>query len=80
MLGVISKWLVRVNMVKWLMIMHHIILCTPCIALYVIVSYLNFCVRPRGARTRGTTGASTHRRTLTSSRTKASPGASNHTH
>jgi hypothetical protein len=32
MLGVFSKWLVRVNMVKVLMIMQHIILCTPCIA------------------------------------------------
>jgi hypothetical protein len=28
------------------MIMHHIALCTPCIACYIGVSYLNFYVRP----------------------------------
>jgi hypothetical protein len=41
------------------MFMHHNALCTSCIALYFVVSYLHFCVRPRGAQTRGTVGAST---------------------
>jgi hypothetical protein len=60
-LGAIWKIACKGNMVKVLIIMHHIALCTPCIALYVIVSYLHFCVRPCGARTRGATGPSTRR-------------------
>jgi hypothetical protein len=32
-----------------LLIMHHIALCTPCIALYFSVSYLCICDRPYGA-------------------------------
>jgi hypothetical protein len=39
--------------------MYHIALCTPYIALYVSVSYLHICDRPRGARNRGATEAST---------------------
>jgi hypothetical protein len=46
-------------MVKMLLVMNHIALCTPCIAFFVGVSYLHICDRPRGARTRGATGAST---------------------
>jgi hypothetical protein len=52
------KLLVKVNMAKVLMIMQHIALCTPCIALLLVSHAYTFCDRPRGARTRGTPGAS----------------------
>jgi hypothetical protein len=42
------------------MIMDLATLCIPCIA-FMIVSYVHNCDRPRGARTRGNTGASTNR-------------------
>jgi hypothetical protein len=41
--------------------MHHNALCTSCIALYVAISHLHFCGRPRGAKTQGATGVSTRR-------------------
>jgi hypothetical protein len=48
-------------MVNVLMIMQHIALCTPCIALLLVSHTYAFCDRPHGVRTRGTAGASTNR-------------------
>jgi hypothetical protein len=45
-------------MVKMLMAMHNIVLCTLCIVLYVSVSYLHIYDRPCGVKTRRTDGAS----------------------
>jgi hypothetical protein len=39
--------------------MHHIALCTPCIAFLLVSHTCAFYVRIRGARTRGATEAST---------------------
>jgi hypothetical protein len=44
--------------------MMHIVLYTPCITLYVAVSYFHFFGRPRRARTRGGRGASTAEETI----------------
>jgi hypothetical protein len=46
-------------MVKVLMIMQHIALCTPFIALLLVSHTYVFCDRPRGVRTQGTARAST---------------------
>jgi hypothetical protein len=41
--GKLVKWLVRVNMLKLLLFIHHIALCTACIAHFDLTSYL--CIR-----------------------------------
>jgi hypothetical protein len=45
-------------MVKVLMIVQHIALCTTCIVLLLVSHTYAFCDRPRGVRTRGTARAS----------------------
>jgi hypothetical protein len=49
-------------MIRLLMFMHHIALCTSCIAHFDLVSYLCMCDRSHGAETRGADGASLSQR------------------
>jgi hypothetical protein len=44
------KWLIRVNRINMLMIVHHIALCTPCIVLFNCCPSFAYTGRSRGAR------------------------------
>jgi hypothetical protein len=55
------------------MIMQHIALCTPCIALLLVSHTYSFCDRPRGARTQGTVRASTSQGHLPRGRARQAP-------
>jgi hypothetical protein len=56
--GNLVKQLVSVNMLMLLHFMHHIALCTPCIAHFDLASCLCMYARSQRAGTQGASGAS----------------------
>jgi hypothetical protein len=60
-------------MVKVLMIIQHIALCTPYIALLLVSHTYALCARPRGAGTRGTAGATASRGHKPQARARQAP-------
>jgi hypothetical protein len=60
--GKLVKSSIWVNMLRLSLMMHHIALCTPCIALFIVPHICAFCDRPHEDGTRGANRASSSRR------------------